>query len=132
MDIPFFGGDGWDSPQTLALGRIANGCFYTDHYHHDDPRPEAQAFLKDYRAAYGKIPGAMAVLGYDAGRVVIDAIKRAGKAEPAAIRDALAQTKDFMGASGKITIDPDRNARKAIVVLELRDGATHLAKSIEP
>lgn len=132
INIPFFGGDGWDSPETLALGKIADGCYYADHYHHDDPRPEAQTFLKEYRAAYGKPPGAMAVLGYDAGRVVIDSIKRAGKAEPAAIRDAIAQTKDFMGASGKITIDPDRNARKPIVVLELRGGATHLAKSIEP
>ena len=74
----------------------------------------------------------MAVLGYDAGGVMIDAIKRAGKAEPAAIRDALAATKDFPGVTGKITIDEKRNARKPIVILELRDGATHLAETISP
>jgi hypothetical protein len=48
------------------------------------------------------------------------------------IRDALAGTKDFPGVTGKITIDEKRNARKPIVILELKDGATHLAETIAP
>jgi branched-chain amino acid transport system substrate-binding protein len=132
LKVPFFGGDGWDSPETLKLGPVADGCYYTDHFHHEDPRPEAKAFLKAYEAKYGRTPDAMAALGYDSGKVMIDAIKRAGKAEPAAIRDALAQTKDLAGATGKITIDADRNARKPIVVLRLEGGKTHLEKSIMP
>jgi branched-chain amino acid transport system substrate-binding protein len=133
LSVPLFGGDGWDSPETLRLGSLGNGCFYTDHYHHEDPRPEVKKFITDYKAKYNnETPDAMAVLGYDAGRVMADAIKRAGKAEPQAIRDALAQTKDFPGASGTITIDENRNARKPIVILELRDGANHLAETIAP
>jgi branched-chain amino acid transport system substrate-binding protein len=132
ITVPLFGGDGWDSPETLKLGSLGNGCFYTDHYHHEDPRPEVKKFIADYQAKYNEMPDAMAVLGYDAGRVMADAIKRAGKAEPQAIRDALAQTKDFPGASGVITIDENRNARKPIVILELRDGANHLAETIAP
>ena len=117
LNVPFFGGDGWDSPETLKLGAIADGCFYTDHYAPHEPGPEAEGFLKAYQAKYNETPDAMAVLGYDAARVMIDAIKRAGKAEPKAIRDALAATKDFPGASGTITIDANRNALKPIVVL---------------
>lgn len=132
LNVPFFGGDGWDSPETLKLGSIINGCFQTNHYSPDDPRPEVQKFITEYKAKYNKIPDAMAILGYDAGLVMADAIKRAGKAEPAAIRDALAQTKDFPGASGVITIDADRNARKPIVVLEFQDGKTKLVDSLMP
>ena len=130
--VPFFGGDGWDSPETLRLGPVADGCFYTDHFHHEEKRPEAQAFLKAYEAKYGKTPDAMAALGYDAGRVIVDAIKRAGKEDRTAVRDALAATKDFPGATGSITIDADRNARKPIVVLRLQGNKTHLEKSIAP
>jgi branched-chain amino acid transport system substrate-binding protein len=132
ITVPLFGGDGWDSPETLMLGSLGNGCFYTDHYHHEDPRPEVKKFITDYKAKYNETPDAMAVLGYDTGRVMCDAIKRAGKAEPQAIREALAQTKDFPGASGAITIDENRNARKPIVILELKDGANHLAETIAP
>jgi branched-chain amino acid transport system substrate-binding protein len=126
LNIPLFGGDGWDSPETLKLGSLGNGCFYADHYHHEDPRPEVKQFVETYKAKYNEMPDAMAVLGYDTGRVMIDAIKRAGKVDSAAIRDALAATKDFQGASGVITIDQNRNARKPLFMLELRDGATHI------
>jgi branched-chain amino acid transport system substrate-binding protein len=133
ITVPFFGGDGWDSEETLKLGAAANGCFFTNHYHPDDPRPEVQKFIADYKAEYnGKVPDAMAILGYDAARVMADAITRAGKAQPAAIRDALAQTKNFPGASGTITIDENRNARKPIVILEIQDGKTKLKDSIAP
>ncbi len=132
LNVPLFGGDGWDSPETLKLGSIGNGCYYTDHFHREDPRPEVKKFISDFHARYGEDPDAMAVLGYDGGGVMMDAIKRAGKADPAAIRDALAATKDFPGVTGKITIDEKRNARKPIVILELRDGATHLAETIMP
>jgi len=132
ITVPFFGGDGWDSAETLALGEIVNGCFYSNHYSSDDPSPAVQAFIKAYQAKYNQIPDAMAILGYDAARVMADAIQRAGKAEPAAIRDALAKTKDFPGASGTITIDENRNARKPIRIVELVDGKTKLVDAITP
>ncbi len=89
-------------------------------------------FVKAYTAKYNKVPDAMAVTGYDAANVLIDAIRRAGKADPTAIRDALAQTKDFHGASGVITIDADRNASKPIVVLELKAGKPILSHIYSP
>jgi branched-chain amino acid transport system substrate-binding protein len=137
--VPFFGGDGWDDPQTyLKLGSIADGCYFTNHYAADDKRPEVQAFIARYGAKYKnpdgspKIPDAMGICGYDAARVLADAIKRAGSTDAQKIRDALAATKDFPGASGKITIDPNRNALKPIVILEFRGGKMHTVDAIAP
>ncbi len=132
LDVPFFGGDGWDSPETLALGDAVKNCYFANHYSADDPRPEVQAFVRAYQAEYGRTPDAMAILGYDAGRVLADAIRRAGKADPEAIRDALAATTDFPGASGTITIDANRNARKPIVIVSIVDGRTKIADAITP
>jgi branched-chain amino acid transport system substrate-binding protein len=132
LNVPFFGGDGWDSPEMLKLGGAADNCFFTNHYSPDDTRPEVLAFIKDYKAEYGKVPDAMAVLGYDAANVMVDAIKRANSSAPAAIRDALATTKDFPAVSGKITIDKDRNARKPIVIVRIVGKDLKLEQAINP
>lgn len=121
ITVPFLGGDGWDAD---VLGKIAgeaiNGCFFSNHYSSEDPAPAVQKFIATYKARYNnELPDAMAILGYDSMLLVVDAIKRAGTTEGRAVRDALAKTKDFPGAAGKITIDKDRNAQKPLVVLRV-------------
>jgi branched-chain amino acid transport system substrate-binding protein len=131
---PLMGGDGWDSDKTTEVGGDAvNGCYFTNHYSPDEKRPEVQAFVAAYKKKYnGKTPDAMAILGYDSMNLLADAITRAGSAKPKAIRDALAATKDFHGASGNITIDKDRNAQKPIVVLKIEGGKFTYVTSIKP
>jgi branched-chain amino acid transport system substrate-binding protein len=130
----FLGGDGWDSPKTVEIGgKAIEGTYFTNHYSEEEQRPEVQKFIADYRARYnGKTPDAMAVLGYDAIKMMVDAIRRAGSTDGPKIRDALAATSDFPGVSGRITIDPQRNARKAIVVLQIREGRFRFVDSIAP
>lgn len=133
LTIPLMGGDGWDSEQTFEIGREAvNGCYFTNHYSPEEDRPEVKKFVDGYKAKYGQVPDAMAILGYDAMKVMADAINRAGSTEPAKIRAALAATKDFPGASGTITIDKDRNARKSIVILKIEDDKAKFVTSIPP
>lgn len=131
LKVPFFGGDGWDS--TLTLNEpAAQGDYYSDHFSADDPNPRVQAFVKAYRKKYGNTPDAMAVLGYDAGGVIAQAIKNAGKVDRAAIKNALAQIKDYPGASGSITIDKDHNARKPIVILQIMNHKANLVRTYTP
>jgi branched-chain amino acid transport system substrate-binding protein len=132
LNVPFFGGDGWDSPVTLNLGDLASNCYFTNHYSADDPRPEVQNFVKNFKAKYNEVPDAMATLGYDAMLVMADAISRSGSAEPESIRQALAETKNFVGATGSITIDENRNAKKPIVVLRVQNGKFVLVDSLMP
>jgi branched-chain amino acid transport system substrate-binding protein len=134
ISVPLMGGDGWDSEKTFEIGRDAvNGCYFTNHYSPDENRPKVKEFVAAYKAKYnGKMPDAMAILGYDAMGLMADAIKRAGGTDGRQIRDALAKTKDFPGASGNITIDADRNAQKPIVVLKIQDGKTQFIGSVNP
>jgi branched-chain amino acid transport system substrate-binding protein len=133
ITVPLMGGDGWDSEQTFAIaGPGVAGCYFTNHYSPDEKRPAVGKFVEAYKKKYnGKTPDAMAILGYDAMRLMADAIKRAGSTDPKAIRDALAATKDFPGASGNITMDKNRNAQKPIVILKTTATGTEFVKSIE-
>ena len=133
ISAPLLGGDGWDSPRLWEIGgKALNGCYFSNHYSVDDPAPAVQKFVADYKARYGATPDALAALGYDAARILADAITRANSTDGAKVRDALAQTKDYKGVTGTITIDKDRNAVKPVVMLKVQDGKFVFQERIEP
>ena len=133
MNMPLMGGDGWDSPRLTEIGGAAlNNSYFSNHYSVEDPSPAIQNFVSAYQAKYGETPDALAALGYDAAKILFDAIERAGSTEPEAIRDALAQTEGFPGVTGSITIDEDRNAVKPAVVLRVVDGTLQYVETIAP
>ena len=128
---PLLGGDGWDSPKTVEIGGAAiENSYFSTHYSPEDANPRVQEFIKRYKEHFGTVPDAMAVLGYDAAYVLADAIKRAGGVDSEKLRDAIAETKNFPGISGSITIDQDRNAQKPLVVLKIENGQYKFVDSV--
>ncbi|MBL0926359.1 MAG: ABC transporter substrate-binding protein [Phycisphaerales bacterium] len=129
----FLGGDGWDSAKLAEIGGEAiEGAFYSNHYSHQDPRPEVQEFVKKFQKQHGDVPDAMAALGYDAARLLLDAIKRSPSTKGADIAKALSETKNFAGVTGMISIDKDRNAQKNAVMLEMKEGKPAYVTTIPP
>lgn len=133
INTPLIGGDGWDSSVVLEQGKeFVEGYYFITHYAPDQPSEQVKSFIATFRAKYGETPDAMAALGYDAARVAVDAIERGGSTDPAQIRQALAATRDFAGVTGRITMGPDRNPRKAAMVVQIRDNAFRLFQTLEP
>jgi branched-chain amino acid transport system substrate-binding protein len=131
---PLLGGDGWDAPELWQLGGDAlNGAYISTHYSIDDPSPAIQAFVESYKQRYGNLlPDAHAALAYDATRLLFDAITRAGVTDGDKLREALAQTKNFAGVTGVISMDANRNAVKPAVVLKLQDVRFIYQETIQP
>lgn len=131
---PLLGGDGWDAPELWGIGGDAlNGCYISNHYSVEDPAPQIQLFVTNYKSIYGNlVPDAHAALGYDAMRFLAEAIQKAGTNDNKKLRDALAATKDFQGVTGKISMDADRNAVKPAVVLKLQDTNYIYQETIQP
>jgi branched-chain amino acid transport system substrate-binding protein len=134
LNIPLFGGDGWESDKLVEIGKEAvEGQYFTTHYHPVIGSPKSKAFVDAYKKRFaGKLPDAMAALGYDSAMILADAIKRAGSTEGVKIRDALAATRDFDGVTGKITINEKRDATKSAVILQVKDGKFQYLATIEP
>lgn len=133
MTMPIIGGDGWDSSKLVEIGgKAMDNTFFSTAFTADDPDTVVQKFVARYRASFNETPDAMAALGYDAGRILFDAIARSGGTEPEKIRDALAATANFRGVTGLITIGPDRNARKPAVIIAVQDGKMNLREVIQP
>ena len=131
---PLLGGDGWDAPELWPLGGDAlNGAYISTHYSLDNPSPALQSFVEQYKQRYGnQLPDAHAALAYDAARLLFDALTRIGSTDPDKLREALAQTKNFAGITGVISMDGDRNAVKPAVVLKLQDLKFIYQETIQP
>jgi branched-chain amino acid transport system substrate-binding protein len=122
LNVPLVGGDGWDSPRLSQIGGQAlTGGYFTTHFSAEDPDPQVQRFVGDFRRLYGTPPDSFAATAYDAARIMLAAIERAPTLERAAVRDSLAATKDFNGITGSVTFNPERNAVKSIVVVRIGD-----------
>lgn len=122
--VPLLGGDGWDSAQLAAIGGDAVlHAFYSNHYSHEDPRPEVQGFIAAYGKRHGgELPDSVAALSFDAARILFAAMEQAKSLSGADLAAALAATRDFPGVTGRISMDAERNAHKPAVILEMRKG----------
>ena len=137
--VPLFGGDGWESDQLVKIGQDAvEGTYFSTHYSPDVATDMSRKFVAAYKARWKnsdgtpKAPDAMAALGYDSAMVLADAIKRAGTTDGPKVREALAATKDFNGATGKTTINEKRDATKSAVILQVKGGVFHYVETVNP
>jgi branched-chain amino acid transport system substrate-binding protein len=133
---PVVGGDGYDTPLLLSVGGpAANDVYYSTHaFMSTDSTPGIQKFYAAYQKAYGNPPdNAFAALGYDTLGLVADAISRAGSADPAKIRDALAATKGYQGVTGSISFRPGvRVPDKTVTIIGVKDQKLMLAAEVTP
>ena len=133
----FMGGDAMDNPEVVTLGGDAVEGFMHTTFAYDpsmkDMNPVAQKFTELWKAAYpDKDPNVNAALGYDSYILIIDAIKRAGSAEPEAIQKALAETKDIPTVTGMTTMNATHDAEKELGIVEIREGKKQFIGIVKP
>ena len=129
---PLLGTDGWDDTKVVDIAGAAalNNTFFSSHYSEKDK--DVQSFIESFKKEYNHAPNVFAALGYDAGKMLIDAIKRAGSDDPEKIQKALEETKDLQVGTGKITMDKNHNPIKSAVILEMKNGEKEMKAKIAP
>ncbi len=126
------GGDGWDSPKLHEIGKEAiNGAYFSNHYTTESTDPATVEFIKKYKAKYNETPDGLSALGYDAARILSEAISRSDLTS-VSIRDEIAKTKEFVGATGKITINENRDAVKSAVVVRVEGPDRKYVTTVTP
>ncbi len=133
----FLGGDTLHNPTLIELaGESAEdliaSTFFVDDEALLEANPEAGKFVQLFKEKYNESPNAVSVLTYDSYNLMIDAIERAGSLDPAAIRDALANTKEFLGAGGSITIDENGDAVKPAILVKVVNGDFVYETTVNP
>ncbi|MFZ5634313.1 MAG: ABC transporter substrate-binding protein [Bacillota bacterium] len=121
------GGDGLLGKELMELGEKAvEGSMVYTGFAVDlaNATGVTKEFIEKYKSKNnGALPDMFAAQGYDAVMMVADAIKAANSADPSVFKDKLAQTKDWKGVTGTITLDAKREPIKSpVYLLEVKDG----------
>ena len=129
----FLGGDAWDEIEPIA-GTAIEGSFESTPWHPGVPFPASAQLKQLFTATYGTdISSNLSPLAYDAVMILADAITRAGTTEHKAIRDALAATTNFQGATGAITFDGNGDPQsKPIIIIEFQKGKRVFRQAMQP
>ena len=128
----FLGGDGWGNQMFEYGGATVDNNYYSSHWHPDIPSAANQDLMARYRSKFGPATNNIP-LAYDAVMVLADAVRRAHSLDRKKIRDALAATQNFQGATGTISFDENGDPEdKDAVILKLEKGASVFVKTIRP
>jgi branched-chain amino acid transport system substrate-binding protein len=134
IDAVFLGGDAWETSVTDVAYGALQGSFFSTHWHPRVPYRQSTIFISRFKTAFGDAPvSAYAPLAYDALWLFADAITRAKSLDKSKIRNALASTKQFRGASGSISFNANGDPlNKGASILKFEDGQWRFFKSFEP
>ena len=124
MNQPIIGNNGFNSPQYIKqAGDAANGTLVATPWNPDRKSDKAQNFRKAFVAKYGHEPDQFAAQTSDAFYIMHEAAEKSGSTtDRKKFRDALAQIKNFEGATGKFEFDENRDPKMDLDVLQVQDG----------
>ena len=121
-DVPFLISVTFASSQIETAGDAAEGAITFTNWISTADTPGNQAFVQNYRAAYGIEPDVWAAQSYASVYILAEAIANAQSADPNAIRNALANITDFDTILGKFSFNPVGDAVYDPVVLIVKNG----------
>lgn len=133
IEAPLIGGDGWDgvTSQVANNPEVIENSYFINHYTPEDESPIVQDFIKNYKETYNEEANAFAALGYDAAKILIEAMKTAGTTESQAVIDAMKNT-SLDCVTGHITFNELRNPIKSVSVIKIKEGKNTLFKKLDP
>ena len=129
---PIVGSDSWGSAETVELcGKACYGLYFSSHYAAAGAKGATKIFIDRYTKAYGYVPDDVAALTWDALRLTQQAIQDAGKItgkiekDRIAVKDALANIKNFAGITGNMTFTPEGDPIKCAVIVKINDSGEY-------
>ena len=129
--MTLLGADAWDNPLFLnEITAEVEGSYFTGHFSAESTEPGARMFVETYVAATYRTPSGGDAVSYDAVRVLSEAVERARSFEGEAIRDQLAATRDYRGATQIARYNENRHPTKSAVILTIRDGERRFFKEV--
>ncbi|RTZ97841.1 MAG: amino acid ABC transporter substrate-binding protein [Deltaproteobacteria bacterium] len=134
IKIPIVGGDGYDTPllAKVAGPAAATDIYFTTHVALDSKG--TKAFVENYNKMFGHPPeNGFAALGYDAFKLIVNAVKNANSADPKAVKTALAATQGFKGVTGTINYPKGiRVPQKSVTIIKVDGGKFIFEKEVMP
>ncbi len=135
IDLPFLGGDWWGNVGKgffEVLGNAPVEGYFISHWNQKSSNRESLNFIKKYQEKFGKTPVDTSALGYDAARILIEALLHASALTRLGIEDYLNQMRSFQGLAGEFKFQPGEAPKKSIVMMHASKQKFEMVDLIHP
>lgn len=131
LRVSILGSDSWDPPALYPL-QPGQRALVTSQWAPGYPTPATRRFVATYRRVYGSEPRSAAAMTYDAVRILLAAIARAQSLDPDRIRQAIADTRNYEGTTGRITFAGNADPERSVPVSAVVDGQLSIVRVVDP
>lgn len=122
MKVPFLGTNGWNSPDFARTDDSSiDGAVFVDGFFVDSPSPTVQDFVSRYKKRFETNPTLFAMQGYDAAKLVLDAVRK-GADSGETVRDQLLTQPDLSSLTGPATFGPDGTLNRPVFLIQIKRG----------
>lgn len=122
MKVPFLGTNGWNSPDFARTDDSSiDGAVFVDGFFVDSPTPTVQDFVSRYKKRFETNPTLFAMQGYDAAKLVLDAVRK-GADSGETVRDQLLTQPDLSSLAGPATFGPDGTLNRPVFLIQIKRG----------
>jgi branched-chain amino acid transport system substrate-binding protein len=122
MKVPFLGTNGWNSSDFARTADSSiDGAVFVDGFFLDSPNSGVQVYFERYKKRFQTSPTLFAVQGYDAAKLVIDAIRK-GATSDEAVRDQLLTQPDLAALTGPAAFGPDGTLNRPLFLMQIKRG----------
>ena len=136
IEATLLGGDGWGGAGLIEDGGDAlEGAYFSDHFYTIPTAglsEDTLQFIADFVEMHGVRPISRSALGFDTVHLLAQAIEQAGSLDGTDIRDALAVTMHYSGATYIDSFSEEGFANKNIIIKTVKDGGIVFFKLVNP
>ncbi len=109
----------WDNAQKIARSQaLFERALFVTPFFSQSTREEVQKFKDSYRAKYGVNPNFLAAQGFDAGTLIINALRSAMRGQ-GSVESALQQLAPYRGVTGDISVSSNGEVSRRFYVVEV-------------
>ncbi len=131
IDLPKIGSAGFTNAFVIdADPEAAEGWYAVTDWTDKVDSEASKAYVEAFKAEYGVTPENMSIYGYDSVKLIAEAIRIAGSAEPAAIQEALYKV-DIAGAMSREYPNENRSFSSQLYVAKIEDGSANIIGFID-
>lgn len=121
--IQLLGTSGWDDPALLKTdAEYYEGAFFVDSFCVNSFYPEAADFADRFFVETGHDPGSREAMAYDTIQMMMKVLENPRIQTRDQLRQGIAETRHFHGATGEISFDEKRQSSKEVFLLTVRNG----------
>ncbi len=123
---PITGSNSWSGGDLMGqCGDNCKGLFFTGNFAAGGAKGKSKEFVDKYQKAYNKVPDEVSALTYDAVKLIAQSLKNTGGLtgnllqDRTKLREQIAATKKFEGATGTLGYHGNGDPSKCAVVIKI-------------